>query len=767
MPSATKLTEHIARLSSAGIVVMISLLAAGYWFTGLCYSRGYDYFLWLYNAWLAGQYVWSGDWPNWSPYSGSGHPFFKMAGVSDAVLFSIFTKSAGMEVGTRIYACMLYVVSGTGVYALIRRMGGTAPGAIVGATVFVFSWFLTYTAYYQTYLNNFLSYALMPWGALLFIQAISTGSRSALFAAAGIVFISIASNAQVSIRLLLFCIPLAYVETVLCRGGHWRKWFECCALIVFLALCWSAFLVYPALMLREEVLHLVRDNPPVRPWDVLLGIPLLGLNFAWMWLGGDGFLSSEIMAKAVHTDYIGISSLGIALLGLGLWRRERRILRLALLLVGYWFFYFLVVPQFKASAWVGIVHNWAVLPTLVIALLCSYGYERLAKRLGKRIAALILCGVVVVDLGSVSYFLNRLAITHEPLAELPEVGVWSTVEQAEGTRGRPGRWFTYNPDHTHYLLPIFTGRQTANIVELRSRNPEYSSYIGHQRAALRALDPTYKPGESLALLDCKYIDLPIKLFDYRGDASAFPAGVGLLRADPLLEMVHERRWSEMDASYHALRANNNIGKGGSASGIAQVVFRNGAHRPAAIPHKTILIAGTSEAGQKLFEQITHLRDYRAHAMLYVLADGQPNTGKAAPVFDACIPVAGGSPPAGLAVWDMRDLAAEYARLADVDIVEPNIVSDAAERLELALPANGRGRFLFLAKQRFRDWRAFDTLGTELAVYKAGAGLTAIWVPAGVEKLVYQYGVPAAEQFARIFSLLSFAGALVWCLWRRK
>jgi len=648
-------------------------------------------------------------------------------------------------------------------YALIRRTGGTTHGAIVGATVFVFSWFLTYTVYYQTYLNNFLSYALMPWGGLLFIQAIGTGSRSALLGAAGIVFISISSNAQVSIRLLLFCVPFAYVETVLCRGGHWRKWFEYSAWIVLLALFCSAFLVYPALMLRDEVLHLVRDNPPVRPWDVLFGIPLLGFNFAWVRLWGDGFLSSEIMAKVVHTDYIGLSSLGIALLGLGIWRRERRVLRLGLLLAGYWVLYFLVVPQFKASAWVGIVHNWAVLPTLVIALLCPYGYEWLAKRLGRRISVLILCGVVVMDLGSVSYFLNRLAITHQPLAELPEVGVWSAVEQADGA----GRWFTYNPDHTHYLLPIYTGSQTANIVELRSRNPEYSSYIGHQRTALRALDPTYKPGESLALLDCRYIDLPIKLFDYRGDASAFTDGVDLLRADPLLEIVHERQWNEMDASYHVLRANSNVNKAGASNGIAQVVFRNRVHRPAVISHKTVLITGASEAGQKLFEKITHLQHYRAHVILYVLGDGQLIAGEDPPVFDACIPAAGGPSPAGLAVWDMRDLAAEYARLVDVDIVEPSIVLETAERLEMALPANSPGRFLFLARQRFRDWRAFDASGTELTIFKAGAGLTAIWVPAGVEKVIYQYGVPAAEQFARIFSLLSFAGALVWCQWRRK
>ena len=33
-----------------GAVGLFSLMAAGYWFVGLSYSRGYDYFLWLYNV---------------------------------------------------------------------------------------------------------------------------------------------------------------------------------------------------------------------------------------------------------------------------------------------------------------------------------------------------------------------------------------------------------------------------------------------------------------------------------------------------------------------------------------------------------------------------------------------------------------------------------------------------------------------------------------------------------------------------------------------
>ena len=40
--------------------LLVALLAAVHWFGGVCYSRGYDYFLWLYNAWVAAGFIGTG-----------------------------------------------------------------------------------------------------------------------------------------------------------------------------------------------------------------------------------------------------------------------------------------------------------------------------------------------------------------------------------------------------------------------------------------------------------------------------------------------------------------------------------------------------------------------------------------------------------------------------------------------------------------------------------------------------------------------------------
>ena len=103
----------------------------------------------------------AGHWLVWSAHSAAGHPLLKTAGVSDAVGSSLFTETAGFQLATQIYLIALYAVASTGMAALIWAAG------VVGAAAYVFSWFWTFTAYYQTYLNNLLSYALMPCEAWL------------------------------------------------------------------------------------------------------------------------------------------------------------------------------------------------------------------------------------------------------------------------------------------------------------------------------------------------------------------------------------------------------------------------------------------------------------------------------------------------------------------------------------------------------------------------------------------------------------------------
>ena len=169
----------------------------------------------------------------------------------------------------------------------------------------------------------------------------------------------------------------------------------------------------------------------------------------------------------MHSDYLGLSVVAIAIAGSLAYRQERRTRWLLLLLLLYFAIYFLLVPNLRASAFVGRTHNWAVLPTLVLALLCSGGCNYLVRRCSRirtaRRAGLVLCVLIGLDLGGASFAINRLGVTHTPLAELPEVAVWREVWAKEEANA-DGRWFTFNPDHTHYLYPVLTGRQTAKTM---------------------------------------------------------------------------------------------------------------------------------------------------------------------------------------------------------------------------------------------------------------------------------------------------------------
>jgi hypothetical protein len=755
------------------LALAFALIAGGHWLVGLCYSRGYDFFLWLYNAWLVSDGLAVGNWPDWSSYSAAGQPASKMAGVVDALILSLFTAGIGIETGTRLYAVLLYVVAGMGMYALARYLTKSALGAVVASASYSLSWFLTFTAYYQSYLSNLLSYALMPWCALLFIYAVCRASRAALLAASLMLFISVTSNAQVAVKVVLFVVPLAYVVAVRMESASLRRWFIYSALFCLFAAWWSGFLIAPALMLRQEVLvpGEARGNAFIAPWLVLFWIPMFGLNFALHWATGISLLGRDFLAWAIFSDYIGLSTLAVALASIAFYRRTRdgKVVGLWGLLGAYYFVYFAIVPNLAASAWVGRTHNWSILPTLVLSLLAAYGMRQIAhwaKAWVQPLAAgAMVCALLCIDLGGVSFFLNRLAMTHTPLGELPELVAWKELRaEDEGWEGG-SRFFTYNPDHTFYLLPVLLNKAVANVIELRTRSWEYDSYIEHQLQSMRSLDPTYNASESLALLDVEYVDLARKLYAYRGDAGEFERGMAYLQADENLELLLQRTQEAADYSYDAYQKDLTLDKivapEDRSSSLSQTIFRNRRHVWGFVPEKAILILGPTRLGQNYFEEITHLPGYRAERLLFVLLpSGEALDEDLRAKFTACITVGESEALRGLSHWDMEQVRAFYATKAAPSSAIPQRRQDGVERALYKVGDNASGQFFFISQQRFVDWHAYGD-GRELPVYKAQAGLTAIYLPAGVEEVEYRYEIPMYEWWARIFSLIGALAGLVW------
>lgn len=773
----TPTSSHKNRLGFA-LALVLALLAGGHWLGALCYSRGYDFFLWLYNAWLLSGGG-AGIWPDWSPFSAAGQPAFKMAGFVDAAVLALFSEGIGIEVGTRIYVALLYMVAGGGMYALARTLSRSVVGGVVASAAYSFSWFLTYTAHYQAYLSNFLSYALMPWCALLFLRAICRASRGALLASAIMLFVSVTSNAQVAVKVMLFVVPLSYVVAVRTGVAPLRRWLLYSVLFGLFAAWWSSFLIAPALMLRQEVLLLgeVRGNAFIAPWLVLFWIPLYGVNFLSYLLFDFVFLGRDFLAWAVFSDYIGLSTLGIAIASIGFYRtsRDKGVAGLWGLLGGYYLIYFALVPNLAASAWVGRTHNWAVLPTLVLALLAAFGVRQIAQRVAGLVSQVVvtgvLCALIVVDLGGVSFFLNRLALTHLPLEDLPEVALWKQLRANDDHWDEGTRYFTYNPDLTFSLLPVLMQKPVANIIELRTRNRAYDSYISHQLRSMQSLDPTYNAAESLALLDVEYVDLARKLYDYRGDARDFDRGLTHLRTDAELELLIERERVPADKSYDAYSEDLDleaiVGAGDEDKVLSQAVFRNHRRFWGFVPEKTLLVLGPVNKGQAFFEQVTHLPGYRADRLLFILAESWAELDiEMQARLSACILVGQGQPPEGVDDWKMNDVQRFYSRARTDKANGAARLLREAERAVYRIEGNERGSFFFLSQQRFRDWHAYGG-GLELPVAMAQAGLTALYLPAGVDQVEFRYERPLYEQFARGFSLLGFLVAMAWWIAGRR
>ncbi|MBM3279380.1 MAG: hypothetical protein FJY95_15070 [Candidatus Handelsmanbacteria bacterium] len=745
-------------------------MAGGYWLVGLCYSRGYDFFLWVHNAWLAREGIAGGVWPAWTLSAGAGQPVFKISGIADALVLGALGALFSPSTATQVMTVGLYAVAGAGMFTLAHSLVRSAPGAAVAAAAYVFSWFMTYTAYYQAYLNNLFCYALLPWGALLFVRAVRTGERRALLGAAAVLGLSILANAQVGLKVMLFVLPLGLVYGAVGHPRALKGWMLASGLVVGFALWWSLFLIAPALEISREVVvpGELRGNAFIPPWLMLFWVPLFGLNFLWYRMGGGPFLDREVLAWVIFSDYVGLSVLALALCAWGYYRvhRDRRLIGLGLMLAGYWAIFFGIVPFLQASSWVGRTHNWALLPTLVLSLLCSYGTSWLIGRLRLRAwqVAGLACGLVVADLGGVSFFLNRLAITHTRLEDLPEVQVWREVESG---RSKPsGRWFTFNPDHTHYLLPAMTGRPTANVIDLRARTWEYDSYLAHQLKAMRTADPSYQAAESLGLLDVAVVDLPAKLFALRGnDPDLYPRAAQQLEADPHLEGVYRRNTAPEDRIYDAydpqLRLEQIATAGAGDGQLAQVVFANQRHRLGFVPEHAVLLLGNTREGERFFEGVTHLPGYRFDRVLYVLAEEAQNLDpRALASFSGCIPLSAGRAPTGLAQWSLDTLGSLYLSPCP-ELAAARATIEGEQALRLEMEAAPQPRFASLAIQRFADWQAHDEYGAPLPAFKAGAGLTALWVPAGVRTVHYRYQTPRYEQVARLCSALGVMVALWW------
>ena len=754
----------VTNLSSA---ITIGALAGSPWLFQASYSRGYDYFLWFYNAHTLLENLLRGHWPNWTSISAAGSPLFKMGGLTDAVVFSAFIGSLGYDLGPRLYVFLVYCVSAIGIYCMVRLWDISHYSALVSVAAYVFSWFLTYTVDYTTYLSNFLLYALMPWGALCFVLALRRKSFGFLVLSSFLLFFAIAANAQVSIKFALFIVAVGLIDRGR-KGCDWVGFLSYVGIFLFIAASLGAFIIVPAIDLKLEVVQLAsyRSNIWVSPWMMLFGLPILGLYLFARKIGFVIDVDPKLLGSVIHSDYVGFSVLTLVIFGIWHWRKNLIQRRIVYILCLSLIVYFCVVPFLPNAAWIGSTHNWAVFHTFWFSILVGFGAEHSnrIKLVSDKFAifSAICIGVILVELGGARILLNYFALKHESPYDLPEVGVWKSII---GKIGPYERLFTFNLNHTHYLFPVITSRGSiANIIELRTRKPAYDSYLRDQKNSMRRLDHTYNPSESLALLNVRFVDLPIQTFSYKGDINDYAKGIDLLMKDKGLKYVTDRKWDPLDDVYDKSIFTEKIDQLFSEKethDYGQFIFETEKPLWGFVSNYTVAIVGDNHLEcEKIFENITHIPGFLSEKILYVLLTKEEFLSlddRVVGSFDGLIPLEKGFTTPSTNVLTIDDIVAMYLMPYDKMPKEINLermyVND--EAIAVSIGKREKDRFLFLSQQHFSHWFAFtEEKSTTLPVFTSGAGLTAIWIPSDVKRLEYSYVVPINERLARIWSIVT-------------
>ena len=741
-------------------------IAALPWLIQYSYSRGYDLFLWIYNAWYFKRAVANFTIPNWSYFAAAGQPFFKIGGLSDCVVLALLSWIFGTFGGIKAFVALFYLIAAAGCFVLGRQVTRDPIAAVVCAAAYVLSWFLTITVYFQGYLSNFMSYALLPWFVYLYYRAVYNTRLEYAVGAGIVLFLSITSNPQVAIKVFGFG-AVWVVLTGWKRNAFGWDFFKYSGTIGIVGLWLSFFNITSALALRSEVIKITeRTNALHSPLELFL-IPLYGLNLAFYHLL-DLQLFEIPLRDLRFSGYPGLSVLALAAVS---WRwfknrQDRFVSTLWAMAGGLYLLYWVIFGLVPASSWVGISHNLLIYPTLCLALLS--GFRTLQIRnwavrrygaSGARWSMVLIFSMIIADLGGVNYCLNRFGVTRTPLAELPEARAWKASADELRASGTESRFYSFNPDHTIYLFPVLMGKPTANVIDLRQRRPEYQSYLTFLMNLAQKSEEGAYPSALLSMLNVKFIDVPAKTYTYRGAAKvdgpyeAYLHGLHLFDQDPDLQRIYQRMeesedlgWARQATSPEAI-----LRKEHTASRLAQVIYVNNRTYPAFIPDHVVAIVGNTLEGERKFEEIARSALFSPTKVGFLLVESLEvmDEREKAPLTGYYSDLTASMN--NYQFLSLPSIRALYEQIsAEEDKVQIRRVNE--EFVEVLVEPAAVDRYTFFSQQYFKGWHARKEGGESLPVYMAGAGLTAVFLPAGTQKFSLMYKLPWYEKWARVFSL---------------
>jgi len=763
-------------IAGGGGSVLLGVVAALPWLHGFSFSRGYDLFLWVYNGWYLNRSLYSGGLPNWSIYGACGQPFFKIAGLADGVLLATLMGAVGVFEGVQLFVLLLYIVAALGLYRLAYSLLGCRFSAWLAAAAYTLSWFITFTVYFQAYLSNMLIYACMPWFVFYLRKAILTRSTIAAWYAAIVLASAMLANPQVAIKMLFIGTVLALP---ILNRDTWRVWGGILCCVVLAALAFSIFDIVSALRLRDEVLTInSRQNSFVGPFT-LVAIPAFVLGLLTDFVSGHRWPEMHLW-ELLYSEYPGIIVVSMAVFA---WVYNRVGMVTLLwwgVVMGYALF-FVIVPKLPASPWLGTSHNVLVFPIFFLSLLVGYGAIGLRRKLsaswGEIRAIRALCAVaclLFIEFYGLLLGLKIWGTGNTAPEDLPEVGMWGEVAKAMREMDSAPRFFSLNPDWTIGLFPVIIGLPTANVIELRQRSPDYQAYMNLLTRCNQVPGCGVAPSALLAPLNIAFVDVPLKFFTYVGPNSKaagedlYREGLALFDRDTRLRRFASRPIAPSDRRPQAVTTtwsplNDKPALDERPTDIAQVVYENAYRLPAFVAQRTVAIVGDGDFRAAVFERVVALPGYDPQLVLYLLIDSLDELSREHQLALAgYIAADGDNAQSAVAQIELTQLAAWY-KSPEKETV-PAIEywrQGGAERLEIGLTRGVRkGRFLFVSQQRFQDWKGYYGDGEEAPVFKAMAGLTAVFLRPSIREVILEYHLPRIETWGRLFSLVSFIGITI-------
>ena len=733
----------------------LSLVAAYPWLLGLSYSKGNDFFYWIHFAWLVGPNLLRGELPEWTMLSGCGQPAFNLDHIPDAVLQGLLTLLLGLEGGIRATVVLCFVVGGLGTFTLSRTMVAWRPAALVAVLAYMAAWNTTLTADFYVYTSNLLQYALLPWVVLFMRRACAGGVLGWHLGAALVLALCALANPQTAIKVTVYTIGWVVLEFGWRHRGLLRQ-----LAVVGIATAWlAASHVVIALLHRSELYTFgKRGLAAPRGLGELFYIPFYALDRIVEEVAGWSLVDIRL-AQLVDSPYLGLGVIAAALCTLWQGGREGQLARVAAYLAGLFLLAYFVSSWTNPSEWVGAPRKMFFAVSFSAALLAACGVARAlewsrASGYGRWGPYCLVMGIIGIELLGAKTVLYAQGSHRLALTDIPQVRFWrEAIAPLSWNYGE--RFYTIQADLAFMLFPALVGRPIANRVHQRDYTAEFFSYQDTlNRILLKPAKHWPQLSEYLSLANIRYLEVPRDGFSGRLRQN-YPAILTHLADDAGLSEVARRNAGPEDAAWfrHA--------RGGAAgTGPIQVVFANDRARLSFIPQRTFAIIGNTLLGQKLFEQIALQQNFDADACLYLLipdkegAQGLPLDGYLV-VGDDKIELP------GVRRWTLPQVQAIYANggVSGAMPVEPTLIAYERHRMAFDLAPGSDAGFLFVSLQRFVDWHVYDGAGNRLPVFKAGGGLTGLYLPPDCERVELRYERPAYKSKWRAFSLAGWVLAV--------